>query len=104
MEENTKTELHLSEEQLQAITGGCGDCVKDEKKIADFDREARGHLGLHQIALETGFPDQAAMHLLQGNYASTMSQLLRDDIMERHKTPVDNTAPGGLSGNGLAKK
>ncbi len=34
MEKHVKTELHLSEEHLQAITGGCAQCVADLEKAA----------------------------------------------------------------------
>jgi len=43
MEENTKAELHLSEEQLQAITGGCGQCLNDMKQIAHHEKAVIGY-------------------------------------------------------------
>ena len=43
MEENTKAELHLSEEQLQDITGGCGQCLKDMTQIARHEKAVIGY-------------------------------------------------------------
>jgi hypothetical protein len=104
MEENITTELQLSEEQLQTITGGCNNCTEDKISIARFNRQDKAHRALHQIALETGFPTEAQKHLAEATYASTMSQLLGEDIMNRHRIPGGNTVPGGSSGNELAKK
>ena len=41
MEKQAKIELNLSEEQLQAITGGCDQCQSDERVAASHDRWAK---------------------------------------------------------------
>jgi hypothetical protein len=59
MEENTKTEQHLSEELLQQITGGSGEGTKSAR---DYQLIAKGERNLGRIAQETGFLTQAAQH------------------------------------------
>ncbi len=43
MEEHAKAELHLSEEQLQAITGGCGQCTADLARASEQSALANYH-------------------------------------------------------------
>ena len=104
MEENTTTELQLSEEQLQAITGG-GPKVEGSIKPKTLSKEleefraqelmARGHAGLHKIALETNFPARAEYHEVMSEIHSDTAKDIVKTIMKKQK----NSAPGGPSGS-----
>jgi hypothetical protein len=52
MEKQTKTDLQLSEEHLQAITGGCAQCTSDRLSIGSLSTHTKRY-------------DQAAKEALQ---------------------------------------
>ena len=68
MEEYAKTELQLSEEQLQEITGGCAQCVANMSQTIKHENNYQKHLAqagsLGDLTAQT--PQelrQAAVHL-----------------------------------------
>ena len=75
MDEQTKTEQDLSEEQLQQITGGNGNQGNMEKAMK-YQTISRGHLALYNIATEAGFPTYAAQHLNISLDAANKAQAL----------------------------
>jgi hypothetical protein len=51
MEENAKTERQLSKEQLQEITGGCGQCLQDITQASHHLAMTKGYMNISNAAL-----------------------------------------------------
>ena len=108
MEENTTTELHVSEEQLQAISGGMNrpplhpggtadmvvdflegvpkGRIKKYSQIGELNDQkmmARGQSALHKIALETNFHAEAQKHLEAANRHSSLAKAYEEVIKEK---------------------
>lgn len=54
MEKNAKTDLQLSEEQLQEITGGCAQCVADVSHATHRLTIAKGYAKISNTAAAKG--------------------------------------------------
>jgi hypothetical protein len=52
MEKKAKTEQHLSEEQLQAITGGCDQCMRNQAHINYLQSRAEEYDKFATLALQ----------------------------------------------------
>ncbi len=83
MEKHVKTELHLSEEQLQAITGGCKECAADLDKVATHHFSADTHLTLFKNFTEQGHEILARLHLDAATEQNQAAKALLQRIVER---------------------
>jgi hypothetical protein len=76
MKENAKTEQQLFEEQLQAVTGGCAQCIRDKATAsllllnsAKHEADALTHPDVNtrnQLRVEANTAQNDAMALLAG--------------------------------------
>jgi hypothetical protein len=98
MEEYAKTELYLSEEQLQQITGGCGACEKDKRVRNFWDKEADISYWLAEGAAARRDPQTAAMHLKQAKANVALARRRQERIDARQGTPGHLPVPGEPSG------
>jgi hypothetical protein len=93
MDEQTKTEQDLSEEQLQQITGGSGNQGNMEKAMK-YQTISRSHLALYKIATEAGFPTYAAQHLNVSLDAANKAQaFLKRSSEDEHRYLIDVVGP-----------
>jgi NAD(P)H-hydrate repair Nnr-like enzyme with NAD(P)H-hydrate epimerase domain len=96
MKENAQTEEQLlEEEQLQAVTGGCGDCVGDRLNAARHLNSAAQH---EALSLQPGLlPEQRQAFINQATDAHREAQILLDRVAarhpERHRDPMDSHVP-----------
>ncbi len=106
MEEDAKTELQLSEEQLQEITGGCSQCVANMGQAIKHDNNYKNHLAQ---AGSLGNPQaqtpqelrQAAVHLNMAAYHKEQSNNLWNEVvatghldaLKRAVGPLPNPRP-----------
>lgn len=94
MDENAKTELHLSEEQLQQAAGGCRDCTGNIN-------EAFTHLMQSQIARRNstdwaniGFQDRALHASLTADFhLGRAREIYHNEIVPRQAMPGHDIAP-----------
>src|SRR6266700_5499112 len=99
MEEHAKAELHLSEEHLQEITGGCGQCLKDVEQFNHHSTLANTYHRLSMTAIERNKFDSAVLYqgLSQGHTQAAKDLL--NTLKTRHTTPGHSQGPDGSSGN-----
>ena len=91
MQDDGSTELHLSEEQLQAITGGCADCSKNLRLAVRYARISKGHGNLAKIAKETNMPTHIIEdHIRDGRDALRTAQFFKDRVKAIRETPGHN--------------
>jgi hypothetical protein len=97
MDEHAKTELHLSEEHLQQITGGCGLCDTDKANQKHFkDRAARLHW-IATAAAAKGDRRQAKFLGTGSQFASLAASAFQESLDARLGTPGHPLAPGESS-------
>lgn len=87
MDEHVKTEQYLSEEQLQAITGGCQECNRDKVAIWNHERSAQLHEQLGQLAEASGQVDKSHFHMEKLFFHGGKALEAKDRIAEREETP-----------------
>ena len=87
MDEHVKTEQYLSEEQLQAITGGCQACNRDKVAILNHERSAQLHEQLGQLAEASGQVDKSHFHMEKLFFHGGKALEAKDRIAERAETP-----------------
>lgn len=82
----------LSEEHLQAISGGCGQCIKDLDKAKHSQRVANGVLRSVQAAAERGDIDAAyrSLNTAKGNIRRAQWFLNRVTARGHHLPPDGN--------------
>ena len=96
MEENAKTEEQLlEEEQLQAVTGGCRDCVGDR---INASRRLKRSAQQEALALQPGIlPAESQAFRNQATDTHREVQILLDRVAarhpERHLDPLDFHVP-----------
>lgn len=95
MEKHTKTELELSEENLQEITGGCEKCTSDYRRIgglitaigkAESSAIQKGNAVISATTVNSALGARAAQ-LKKLSSAADMRQTiedLRQEITNRH--------------------
>jgi len=97
MDEHAKTELHLSEEQLQQITGGCDACEYNKRLIAQHRLSAGRYNMLAEGAYERGDRQRSRAY---AGLAQTSTRLAREHQAEldgRLGTPGHLPVPGESS-------
>ena len=92
MEESAASELQLSEEQLQAITGGCGQCLEDLLEATHYNGIARAHIGLAGAAMVGGQHNEAMQYMDVADDAYERAQALIKRVEARQRTPEHNTS------------
>lgn len=73
MKENAKIEQQLLEEQLQAVTGGCGDCVNDSLMASVHLKEA-GQLQQQALAESLNNISTPEQRMTKVNQAQNLRQ------------------------------
>jgi bacteriocin-like protein len=81
MEENAKTELELSEEQLQEITGGCALCGADQEQVIHHLTIAKAYTTISGTAAAKGKGTTLYDNLRQGHVTAAINLL--DRILAR---------------------
>jgi hypothetical protein len=99
MEEHSKPEQELSEEQLREISGGCGQCIKDLDKAKHNQRTANGMLRSVQAVAERGDIDAAyrSLNTAKGNIRRAQWFLNRVTARGHHLPPDGNLPDLNLS-------
>jgi hypothetical protein len=97
MTEQRKMQLQLSEEQLQAITGGCKLCDADLIKAANSEARATSLSQRSQQVLKDGQHEVARMIGLASNAASLQAKRYRDKVTARH--PASSSTSASTSGS-----
>jgi hypothetical protein len=97
MDERAKTELHLSEEQLQQITGGCGACEEDKRVKRYWEYEADLSSWLGEGAAAKGDRRTAKVHWEDAMTNSNLARLRQARIDARLGTPGHPPTPGASS-------
>jgi len=96
MEENTKTELQLSEEQMQEITGACAQCVADVSQATHRLTIARGYAQISVNAAAKG-KDTTLYNNLRNGHVNAAINLLEGIAARGHldalSTPPSSPAP-----------
>ena len=83
MEKDTKTKQHLSEEQLQDVTGGCGQCEADLAGAAGHQEMASGYHTLSKTATDLGMIPEAREHLHLAMQHSEEARTLLERVAAR---------------------
>src|SRR5689334_16403312 len=87
MEKNEKSEQQLLEEQLQAITGGCGDCVNDSLLSGQKLTQA-GHLRAEAVNPFSNLtPEQRTTKVNLANSLHQEARELMTGIEQRQQNP-----------------
>jgi hypothetical protein len=91
MEENVTSELRISEEQLQTITGGCGVCDSLNQEIVYHTDKANQHDLISRISTSLNDHLDADMHSQLSNFHSQLSQMYVNtkNNLKLHSTPSD---------------
>jgi hypothetical protein len=84
-EENAKTELDLSDEILQQITGGCGACKADVDTFRSNYGEARRHAQLSQFAQHFEDHELASEHAQKSHYHWGIAREAVNRLLARHQ-------------------
>ncbi len=96
MEKHAKTEQHLSEEHLQAITGGCQDCVSNKALANFYFRTAARNVTLAQEALQRKGQSQIMEEEKQLHHLTAMSHLnAADENLAKAQTLNDRARARG---------
>lgn len=84
MEKHTQTEIGLSDEQLQEVTGGCADCQPDLTRAKNAIRVARMYLSSAERRTNEG--DEARAQSFQKRVQTSMgsAQTAMELIKARH--------------------
>ncbi len=96
MEKNVKTEIELSEEHLQEITGGCAQCLADLRTAAHLQNRARGSIEGANAAAQIGKIGGNTGALALHNRAQTYMQQARNllgRVRTRHEPVPDLNHP-----------
>jgi hypothetical protein len=83
MEKQAKIELDLSEEQLQAITGGCGQCKADLSQAAKHQTYAKTYSQLSDTAGDNGLLSEAVRYHNESIKESEKAQTLLEGVAGR---------------------
>jgi len=93
MGEHTKTELHLSEEQLQAISGGCAQCEQDRTRVVHHTNSANLNHWRAQTARNLEILDLAEEYSQQARMHSLTAERIQNEIDARHPAGSSNAEP-----------
>ena len=88
MNDSKKIEQQLLEEQLQAVTGGCGECVNDkmlaaQKLSASFDKQYKAYYKVPLLSL----PGSRSRLLRQSNALQSEAEDLLARVVQRQQDP-----------------
>ena len=97
MDKHTKTEQDLSEEQLQAITGGCGACEEDKRVKKFWHNETDLSSWLAEAAAAKGDLRTAKGHWEDAMDSAGLARLRQARIDARQGTPGHPPALGESS-------
>jgi hypothetical protein len=93
MTEHRKMQQQLSQEQLRAITGGCGKCVADTAKAATFQAKAATLSQRSQELSRAGRSKPAKLVENAAKAASQRVQKYMGRVNARH--PASSSTSGG---------
>jgi hypothetical protein len=94
MDEHAKTELHLSEEQLQQITGGCDACDYNKRLMARHRLSAGRYNMLAEGAYERGDRQQSRTYARLAQITTRLAREHQAELDARQGTPGHPPAPG----------
>jgi hypothetical protein len=88
MNDSKKIEQQLLEEQLQAVTGGCGECVNDKmlaaQKLQDsFNKQYKAHYSMPRLSL----PGSRSRLLRESDELQSEAENLLARVAQRQQDP-----------------
>jgi hypothetical protein len=93
MDEHTIPELHLSEELLQQITGGCKECNRDLLVGLDHQKCCSLHDSFADLAKSNGQVDQYNFHKEKATFHADTIEKILQKVDQREATPGHVVVP-----------
>ena len=93
MDENAETELQLSEEVMQHITGGCKECNKDKNVSMDHSMMYNMHIARAQLARASGQEELFRFHVDKLDFHEAKDAEAIERIEQRAATPGHVNVP-----------
>ena len=93
MDENAGTELQLSEEAMQHITGGCKECNHDKNVYMDHRMRYYMHIAHGQLAQASGQEDLYQFHADRVFFHGAKAVEAMERIEQRAETPGHVNVP-----------
>ncbi len=84
MNKGKQTEQQLLEEQLDAVTGGCGACVNDKMLAAEKLRQS---MGAQLDSSKAILPSSRRRYLNNANALQSEAESLLARVVQRHQDP-----------------
>ena len=87
MDEETGREEELSEEQLQAINGGCGQCLNDLNQADRHQEYAKTYTRLFEAAKNSSAHSDSKRYHNLAQEEAQKAQIFLDRVARRHSRP-----------------